>query len=154
MSENKSLKKLGKLAGSTLMVSVIAGLGGLTSQAHAVSYSSLGTGAEVRSALNSLNSSNKAPAELKCAAESNTTAKSADKAKEAKCGEGKCGGDKVKAKDAKSAADSKSVEAKCGEGKCGGDKKAADKKAEKAGDAKTADSKSAEAKCGEGKCGS
>ena len=46
-------------------------------------------------------------------------------AKEGKCGEGKCGGDKKAKK-----------EGKCGEGKCGGDKKA--KK---------------EGKCGEGKCG-
>ncbi|MGQ9666219.1 MAG: HvfA family oxazolone/thioamide-modified RiPP metallophore [Anaerolineae bacterium] len=35
----------------------------------------------------------------------------ADKAKDGKCGEGKCGGNKAKAKDGK-----------CGEGKCGGNK--------------------------------
>ena len=38
------------------------------------------------------------------------TAEQASKKAEAKCGEGKCGGDKK-------------AEAKCGEGKCGGDKK-------------------------------
>jgi len=48
-------------------------------------------------------------------------------AAEAKCGEGKCGGDK------------KGKEGKCGEGKCGGDKKG---------------KKDKEGKCGEGKCGS
>lgn len=49
------------------------------------------------------------------------------KAREGKCGEGKCG-----AKE-----ESKKAEGKCGEGKCG---------------AKD-DSKKAEGKCGEGKCG-
>lgn len=52
-------------------------------------------------------------------------------AKDGKCGEGKCGGDKGKKKDMK--------EGKCGEGKCGGDK------------GKKKDMK--EGKCGEGKCG-
>lgn len=45
------------------------------------------------------------------------------KAKDGKCGEGKCGGAESKAKDGK-----------CGEGKCGADKKK-------------------DGKCGEGKCG-
>jgi uncharacterized low-complexity protein len=47
------------------------------------------------------------------------------KATEGKCGEGKCGADKMKM-----------AEGKCGEGKCGADKM-----------------KMAEGKCGEGKCG-
>jgi len=51
----------------------------------------------------------------------------ADKDKEGKCGEGKCGGDKKK------------------EGACGGDKK--DKEGACGGDKKK------EGKCGEGKCG-
>ena len=58
---------------------------------------------------------------------------------EGKCGEGKCGGDKMK------------TEGKCGEGKCGGDKAAAeggDKAAAEGGD-----KAKAEGKCGEGKCG-
>lgn len=52
------------------------------------------------------------------------------KAKDGKCGEGKCGADQKagKAKDGK-----------CGEAKCGGDKKP--------------NSKAKDGKCGEGKCG-
>ncbi len=49
-------------------------------------------------------------------------AKPAAKAKDGKCGEGKCGGDKAKMKDAKPA-DAKAKDGKCGEGKCGGAKK-------------------------------
>lgn len=49
----------------------------------------------------------------------------ADKNKEGKCGEGKCGGDKTK--DGKCGGDKKEEgkcgEGKCGEGKCGGEKK-------------------------------
>ena len=52
-------------------------------------------------------------------------------ASNAKCGAGKCGGDK---------------KAKCGEGKCGGEKKAT-----KCGEGKCGGDK--KAKCGEGKCG-
>ncbi len=66
--------------------------------------------------------------------------KAAAKAKEGKCGKGKCGADKAAAK-AEKAKEGKCGEGKCGEGKCGADKAAA--KAEKA----------KEAKCGEGKCG-
>ncbi|MCP5278429.1 MAG: hypothetical protein H6935_08700 [Thiobacillus sp.] len=50
----------------------------------------------------------------------------ADKAKDGKCGEGKCGGSK----------DAKAKDGKCGEGKCGGSK-----------------AKAKDGKCGEGKCG-
>ncbi len=57
----------------------------------------------------------------------------ADDAKEGKCGEGKCGGDKAK------------KDGKCGEGKCGGDKK----KDGKCG----GDKAKKDGKCGEGKCG-
>ncbi len=49
----------------------------------------------------------------------------AEAEKEGSCGEGKCGGDKMK-----------KAEGSCGEGKCGGDK-----------------TKKAEGSCGEGKCG-
>jgi len=70
-------------------------------------------------------------------------------AAEAKCGEGKCGGNK----DAKQAegkcggskgesADKKYGEGKCGEGKCGEGKCGGNK-----------ETKPTEAKCGEGKCG-
>ncbi|TQV82896.1 hypothetical protein [Aliikangiella coralliicola] len=63
---------------------------------------------------------------------------------EGKCGEGKCGGDKAK----------KKGEGKCGEGKCGGDKKKKKGK-EKCGEGKCGDKKKkkGEGKCGEGKCG-
>jgi uncharacterized low-complexity protein len=54
----------------------------------------------------------------------------ADKAKEGKCGEGKCGA--TKAKEGKCGGD----KAKAKEGKCGGDK-----------------AKMKDGKCGEGKCG-
>jgi uncharacterized low-complexity protein len=54
-----------------------------------------------------------------------------EKAKEGKCGEGKCGGEKAKEG---SCGEGKAEEGKCGEGKCGGDK-------------------AEEGKCGEGKCG-
>jgi len=54
----------------------------------------------------------------------------------AEMAEGKCGGDKAKAKaEGKCGGDKAAAEGKCGEGKCGGDKT---KK---------------EGKCGEGKCG-
>lgn len=62
---------------------------------------------------------------------------------EAKCGEGKCGGNKeAKSTEANGgskdeSAEKKSGEGKCGEGKCGGNK----------------ETKPTEAKCGEGKCG-
>jgi len=51
----------------------------------------------------------------------------ADKAKDGKCGEGKCGAKK----------DTKAKDGKCGEGKCGGAK----------------ETKAKDGKCGEGKCG-
>jgi len=63
--------------------------------------------------------------------------KAMGKGKEGKCGEGKCGGDKAK-----------KMEGKCGEGKCGGKKKMEGKCG--AGDAKKMKK---EGKCGEGKCG-
>lgn len=60
----------------------------------------------------------------------------ADKAKDGKCGEGKCGENMKKAKDGK-----------CGEGKCG-------ENMDKAKDGKCgAEKKAKDGKCGEGKCG-
>jgi uncharacterized low-complexity protein len=74
-----------------------------------------------------------------------TQVAAADKGMEGKCGEGKCGGSKAKAK-----------EGKCGEGKCGGDMKAQGD-AKKAEEGKTTTerttTKAKEGKCGEGKCG-
>ncbi|MDP2227837.1 MAG: hypothetical protein Q8J78_10235 [Moraxellaceae bacterium] len=72
-----------------------------------------------------------------------------DAGHEGKCGEGKCGGAKTKAK-----------EGKCGEGKCGGAKTDAKAKEGKCGEGKCggaktdAKAKAKEGKCGEGKCGS
>jgi uncharacterized low-complexity protein len=61
------------------------------------------------------------------------------KAKDGKCGEGKCGADKKK------------KDGKCGEGKCGADKK----KDGKCGEGKCGaeKDKKKDGKCGEGKCG-
>ena len=50
----------------------------------------------------------------------------ADKSKEGKCGEGKCGGDKTK--DGKCGGEKKKEEGKCGEGKCGEGKCGGEKK--------------------------
>ena len=58
-----------------------------------------------------------------------------DKAKEGKCGEGKCG-------------EKKGKEGKCGEGKCGEKGKEG-----KCGEGKCGEKKGKEGKCGEGKCG-
>jgi uncharacterized low-complexity protein len=60
------------------------------------------------------------------------------KAKDGKCGEGKCGAEKKK-------------DGKCGEGKCGADKK----KDGKCGEGKCGaeKDKKKDGKCGEGKCG-
>ncbi len=74
---------------------------------------------------------------------------------EMKCGEGKCGGDKVKKEgkcgEGKCGGDKVKKEGKCGEGKCGGDKV---KKEGKCGEGKCGGDKTKkEGKCGEGKCG-
>ena len=57
----------------------------------------------------------------------------ADKAKDGKCGEGKCG-------DSMKKTDAKAKDGKCGEGKCGAEMQKTDAKAK-------------DGKCGEGKCG-
>ncbi len=66
----------------------------------------------------------------------------ADKTKDGKCGEGKCG-------DSMKKTDAKTKDGKCGEGKCGAEMK--DKEMKK-DDAK-AGAKMKDGKCGEGKCG-
>lgn len=152
-------KKLIKLASNTILMSAMASFGGHVSQAKAGSYSVMGSGSEVREALSTINSMQK-PAELGCGAKDTKTAKDS-KTNEAKCGEGKCGGEMKKAKnnEAKSVKESdakkvqsKTSEAKCGEGKCGGEMmKTKSKEVEKAG--KKAESKTSEAKYGEGKSG-
>jgi uncharacterized low-complexity protein len=115
-----STKRIVEAAKGSVILSALAGLTMGQAPAKTYAYSPLGTGAEVRSALESMNSSQKAPAELKCAGESK---KSDNKSSEGKCGEGKSGEEKADAKkdarkDAKKA-DSKTSEQKCGEGKCG-----------------------------------
>ncbi len=67
----------------------------------------------------------------------------ADKAKDGKCGEGKCGAEKAKdgkCGEGKCGAD-KAKDGKCGEGKCGAEMK------------KEGAEKAKDGKCGEGKCG-
>lgn len=167
-NNKKKTRRLIKLASGSLFLGAMVGLSG---QATAANYTVMGSGAEVREALTSLNAMEK-PAELKCGAKETKTVKNkamkaADKAAEAKCGEGKCGGEMKKAaqKTSEKAVknqkikDSKAAEAKCGEGKCGGDmksKKDVKNSAKTVKEAKTkkAESKTSEAKCGEGKCGS
>ena len=79
-----------------------------------LNYSSLGSGAELRTELLDLNRiSSKAIESMN----SETTVKFS----ELKCGEGKCGGEETKdeSKEAEAATESKTDESKCGEGKCG-----------------------------------
>ena len=64
----------------------------------------------------------------------------AEKSKDGKCGEGKCGA--IKTTKSTEAAVAKAKDGKCGEGKCGGTK-----------NPQAADPKAKEGKCGEGKCG-
>jgi uncharacterized low-complexity protein len=63
-----------------------------------------------------------------------------EKAKDGKCGEGKCG---AEMKDG-AKTDAKAKDGKCGEGKCGAEMKK---------DGAKADGKMKDGKCGEGKCG-
>jgi len=86
---------------STLNALVLASLATFTvGSSAAFAAVALDTGYEV------------AAMEASCGADKQKT-ESTDKAKEGKCGEGKCGGDKAKTSD-------KAKEGKCGEGKCGG----------------------------------
>ncbi len=62
-----------------------------------------------------------------------------EKAKDGKCGEGKCG---AEMKDG-AKTDAKAKDGKCGEGKCGAEMK----------DGAKTDAKAKDGKCGEGKCG-
>ncbi len=95
--------------------------------ANLFSYSSLGSGSEVRSTLleKAMNDHDLHLFEMKCGDESKS-----DSTKSA-------------TKPAAKKADGKTTDAKCGEGKCG----------EKKADAKKTDNKTKDAKCGEGKCG-
>lgn len=107
------------LAGSL----IAAAFGGLTTlnanESSLTSFSPLGSGAEVRTALLGAVSANSNAFELKCGAKDSTSTKQA-KGKDGKCGEGKCG--EGKKKDAKTS-EAKAKDAKCGQGKCGEEKK-------------------------------
>jgi len=122
------------LSGSVIASAILA-LSSPTANATALSnFSSLGSGAEVRSELLGNPASAINAFELKCSAKDAKDGDAKDakakdgKAKDGKCGEGKCGDKK---KDAK-AKDGKAKDGKCGEGKCGDKKK----------DAKATDAKS------------
>lgn len=111
---NKMFMAGALLAGSLLTSS-------LTNTASAFSFSHLGTGAEVRSALGEFKAADLFGSDMKCGDSTKTKDgkcgdKSVDKtkSKDGKCGEGKCG-DKNKAK-------GKQKDGKCGEGKCGDNK--------------------------------
>lgn len=99
------------LAGS-LIASAFIGLSNINVNASTLTnYSSLGSGAEVRSNLLSGASSALKVLELKCGDSAKTKH---SKGKDGKCGEGKCGDKKH---------EGKGKDGKCGEGKCGADKK-------------------------------
>ena len=135
--DKKSIRQLALLASSSLLISSPLAL---DAAEHNMSFSSLGSGAQIRTELSSssnlvrsseVNPGLSAYGEGKCG----EGRCGEGRCGEGRCGEGKCGGHKDKKKNKEGA------EAKCGEGKCGGHK---DKKKNKEG---------AEAKCGEGKCG-
>lgn len=139
MKKDKKIFKSATLITGVLLTGSLAAFAASNGNQNLFEYSSMGSGAEVRSEILDMNAPNILSNE--------TTYKFG----EGKCGEGKCGGDEKKeAKTAKKgakaettkSADAKTAEAKCGEGKCGeGEKKLAK------------EGKTSEAKCGEGKCG-
>jgi len=122
--QRKSSLKFTQFTTSSVLASALAIISSGASEAKAVSFSALGTGAEIRQMFNDIKGE-KSPSELSCASDSkkmtdkktqeNTAAKDdttkSVKNKDMKTAEGKCG------------------EGKCGEGKCGGEMKT-DKKAE------------------------
>jgi uncharacterized low-complexity protein len=133
---NKSLKSIlftgSIVAGSLLSVN--------TASANPFSFTDLGSGSQLRSALLDNLVSQKYNLDLACGEKSKDNTKKEDKSKDGKCGEGKCGegkcggkddSTKMKSSDMKKT-DDKSKEGKCGEGKCGEDKptekKSTDKK--------------------------
>ncbi len=125
---NKSLKSIlftgSIVAGSLLSVN--------TASANPFSFTDLGSGSQLRTALLDNLVSHKYNLDLSCGEKSKDNSKNENKTKDAKCGEGKCG-------------DSKTSEHKCG-GKN-------DSTTMKTKDMKKMDDKSKEGKCGEGKCG-
>ncbi len=150
-----------------LASSIIAGaiFGAVSPQAvraeNLFNYSNLGSGAEVRTSLLGTTPAHGSMLDMKCgnptdSKDKNTSDAKAgsstdSKTKDAKCGEGKCGGDKK--------SESKAKDHKCGESKCGGDKKSESKAKDhkcgegKCGGDKKSESKAKDHKCGEAKCG-
>lgn len=137
MKKDKKILKSSTLITGILLTGSLATFAASSGNQNLFEYSSMGSGAEVRSEILDMNAPNILSNE--------TTYKFG----EAKCGEGKCGGEEkkeAKTKGEKTAvtktSEAKTSEAKCGEGKCGeGEKKVAK------------EGKTSEAKCGEGKCG-
>lgn len=120
---NKSLKSI------LFTGSIVAGslLSTNTASANPFSFTDLGSGSQLRTALLDNLVSQKYNLDLACGEKSKDNTKKEDKSKDGKCGEGKCG-----------------------EGKCGGKE---DSTKMKSSDMKKTDDKSKEGKCGEGKCG-
>lgn len=134
---NKSLKSI------LFTGSIVAGslLSTNTAAANPFSFTDLGSGSQLRTALLDNLVSQKYNLDLSCGEKTKDNSKGDSKTKDAKCGEGKCGDSKVKdhkcggkedstkmkTTDMKKMSDSKTKDAKCGEGKCG-DSKPKDKK--------------------------
>lgn len=120
---NKSLKSI------LFSGSIVAGslLSTNTASANPFSFTDLGSGSQLRTALLDNLVSQKYNLDLACGEKSKDNSKNENKSKDGKCGEGKCG-----------------------EGKCGGKE---DSTKMKSSDMKKTDDKSKEGKCGEGKCG-
>ncbi|CAL1519713.1 hypothetical protein [Chitinophaga sp. MM2321] len=87
MENNKSISKKVLFSGS-LVASAILGLASLQISANPVSYTNMGAGAAVRSALTG-NTTTANSIELSCGAKKDSSA--VGKTKEGKCGQGKCG---------------------------------------------------------------
>lgn len=130
--DKKSMRQLALLASSSLLISSPLAI---DATEHNMSFSSLGSGAQIRTELNSSSLSSNLVRNSETNSE--VSAYGEGKCGEGRCGEGKCGAGKDKKKHKEGA------EAKCGEGKCGAGK-----------DKKKKNKEGAEAKCGEGKCGS
>lgn len=130
----RNLLKGTMVAGALLSVTALSAT---PNSSNLFEYTSLGSGAEVRTEILHSNSNPLNTFEAKCGEETGKKAEKATKksaakegkSKEAKCGEASCGeGDKKadakkasakKTTEKKSEAESKSKEQKCGEGKCG-----------------------------------
>jgi uncharacterized low-complexity protein len=128
---NKSLKSIlftgSIVAGSLLSVN--------TASANPFSFTDLGSGSQLRTALLDNLVSQKYNLDLSCGEKTKDNSKSDSKTKDAKCGEGKCG-------------DSKTTEHKCG-----GKNDSTKMMTKGVNNMKKMDDKSKEGKCGEGKCG-